>query len=95
MLKKLYIKWELGKKIRAADAARRNLSLYVFCVFMQADYNVQVSQLAYLLLTVWSNTSETHVNKIQAVQNFARRIVSEAKKYDHVTPIFKELKWYL
>ena len=50
-----------------------------------------MSQLAYLLLTVWSNTSETHLNKIQAVQNFACRIVSEAKKYDHVTPILKAI----
>ena len=43
--------------------------------------------------TVWSNTSEANLKKIQAVQNFACRIVSGAGKYDHATPILRELKW--
>jgi hypothetical protein len=43
--------------------------------------------------SVWSNTTETNLNKIQAVQNFASKIVLGGKKYDHVTPILKELKW--
>ena len=30
---------------------------------------------------------------MQAVQNFACRIVSGAKKYDHVTPLLKSLSW--
>ena len=34
-----------------------------------------------------------HIKKLQAVQNFACRIVKNARKYDHVTPILKELKW--
>ena len=42
---------------------------------------------------VWSNTSKCNVNKLQAVQNFACRIVSGARKFDHVTPIRKELNW--
>ena len=43
--------------------------------------------------SVWSNTTETNFSKTQAVQNFACRIVSGAKKYDHITPLLKELKW--
>ena len=31
--------------------------------------------------------------RIQAVQNFACRIVSGAKKYDHVSPLLKSLSW--
>ena len=31
--------------------------------------------------------------EMQAVQNFACRIVSGAKKYDHVTPLLKSLSW--
>lgn len=42
---------------------------------------------------VWSNTSKCNVDKLQAVQNFACRIVSGARKFDHVTPIRKELNW--
>ena len=30
---------------------------------------------------------------MQPVQNFACRIVSGAKKYDHVTPLLKSLSW--
>ena len=36
---------------------------------------------------VWSNTSQSNIAKLQAVQNFACRIVSGAKKYDHVSHI--------
>ena len=41
--------------------------------------------------TVWNNTSEANLSKIQAVQSYA----SGARKYDHVTPIFflKQLNW--
>ena len=42
---------------------------------------------------VWSNTSQTNINKLQAVQNFACRIVSGTRKFDHVTPILKQLRW--
>ena len=43
--------------------------------------------------SVWSNTSQSNIAKLQAVQNFACRIVSGSKKYDHVTPILRQLKW--
>ena len=42
---------------------------------------------------VWANTSKCSINKLQAVQNFACRIVSSARKYDHISPIRKELNW--
>ena len=45
-------------------------------------------QYAILLLNVWSNTSEHNLNRIQAVQNFAARIVGNTRKYDHISPIF-------
>ena len=38
---------------------------------------------------VRSNTTESNLNKIQAVQNFAIRIISNTKKYDHVTPTLR------
>ena len=43
--------------------------------------------------SVWSNTSKENVKKLQLVQNFAARIVVGLRKYDHVTPALKELKW--
>lgn len=43
--------------------------------------------------SVWSTTSEGNIRKLQSVQNFAARIISGLRKYDHVTPILKELHW--
>ena len=43
--------------------------------------------------SVWSNTSVTNINKLQAIQNFAARIVTRSRKFDHITPILKQLHW--
>ena len=43
--------------------------------------------------SVWSNTSTTNINKLQAIQNFAARIVTRSRKFDHITPILKQLRW--
>ena len=47
----------------------------------------------YYCCNVWSNTSEHSLNEIQAVQNFAARIVSGSKKYHHISPILNDLRW--
>ena len=41
----------------------------------------------YYCSAVWSNTSQRNIVKLQAVQNFAARIVTGTRKYDHVTPV--------
>ena len=40
---------------------------------------------------VWANITNKNVIKLQAVQNFACRILNGSKKYDHVTPLLKSL----
>ena len=42
---------------------------------------------------VWANCSKLNVDKLQSVQNFACRIVSGSRKYDHVTPELQRLRW--
>ena len=44
---------------------------------------------------VWANCSELSITKFQSVQNFecTCRIASGIRKYDHVTPELKCLKW--
>jgi len=42
---------------------------------------------------VWANSSNCNIDKLQSVQNFACRILSGPRKFDHVTPILKELEW--
>ena len=43
--------------------------------------------------SVWSNTSVTNINKLQVIQNFAPHIVPRLRKFDHITPILKQLCW--
>ena len=47
----------------------------------------------YYCSSVWSNTTDTNIKKLQCVQNFAARIISNTRKYDHITPVLKSLKW--
>ena len=43
--------------------------------------------------SVWANTTKKNIELLQTVQNFAARIVSGTRKFDHVTPILKQLPW--
>ena len=43
--------------------------------------------------SVWSSISGKNIKKLQYIQNFAARIISGHRKYDHVTPILRELQW--
>ena len=42
--------------------------------------------------TVWSGASKCNIDKLQLVQNFAGRILSGKRKFDHITPTMKQLK---
>ena len=55
--------------------------------------NTLVFSKVYYCSNVWANTSRNNIEKLQAVQNYACRIVTGAQKYDHITPCLKELKW--
>ena len=56
--------------------------------------NALVFSKLYYYFKVWSNTSECNLSRIHAVQNFAARsVVSNSRKYDHISPILKDLKW--
>ena len=43
--------------------------------------------------SVWANTILKNIELLQTVQSFAAQIVSETRKFDHVTPILKQLQW--
>ena len=51
-----------------------------------------ISKLTYCS-TVWSNTSATNIKKLQLAQNFASKIITNSKKYDHATPSLRQLNW--
>ena len=43
--------------------------------------------------TVWCGTTRRNVSKLQQVQNFAARIITGLRKYDHISPALKDLGW--
>ena len=55
--------------------------------------NALVFSKLYYCSNVWANTTEKNIRKLQVVQNFACRIVSGARKYDHATQHLKSLSW--
>ncbi len=47
-------------------------------------------------ITIWANTNTTLLTTAQKLQNFAIKVADgKTQKFDHVTPIFKELKWVI
>ena len=44
-------------------------------------------------ICVWGGASKSQLQKLQKVINFAARIVTGLKKYDHVTPALSSLGW--
>ena len=45
-------------------------------------------------LKIWGTTNNVQVQRVQKLQNFAARVaVGGVRKYDHITPIIKDLQW--
>ena len=54
--------------------------------------NALVMSKIYYCSSVWSNTSEENIKKIQLIQNYAARVIAgNVGKYDYVSP--KQLGW--
>ena len=47
------------------------------------------------MLWYWANTSDkTNIQKLQLVKNFAARIISGIRKYDHISEGLRQLQWH-
>ena len=42
---------------------------------------------------VWSGTYKQNIHKLRLLQNFAARILTDTRKYDHIAPVLKALGW--
>ena len=60
---------------------------------LQMIISALVMSKLYYCSSVWSNTSIGNIKKLQGVQNFACRIITNTRKFDHITPALKELGW--
>ena len=47
----------------------------------------------YYCSSIWCNTSIGNIKKLQAVQNFACRINTNTRKFDHITPALCKIGW--
>ena len=74
----------LGQISRVKHIFRKDIlvTIIIFLVFSKFYY----------CSSVWSNTSASNIRKLQGVQNFAARIVSRTRKFDHVSPALKDLR---
>ena len=66
--------------------------------FDKATRTIVVQSLALSIINyccrVWGMTTREQLDRVQKVQNFAAKIAhGGARKYDHVTPILKDLQW--
>ena len=43
--------------------------------------------------TVWSGTFEQNIHKLQLGQNFAARVLTNTRKFDHTSPVLRVLGW--
>ena len=43
--------------------------------------------------TLWSGTYKQNIHKLQLLQNFTARILTDTRKYDHIMPVLKALVW--
>ena len=64
----------------------------VALLFHQEFYHALVFNKLFCCSSVWSDAATAHLLKLQAVQNFAARIISNTRKFDYVTPILKR-RW--
>ena len=43
--------------------------------------------------TAWYETSKENIHKLQLTQNFVSCVLTNTKKFDHITPVIHELGW--
>ena len=55
--------------------------------------NALVFSKLYYCSPVWSSTTKKNISKLQKIQNFAARIITNTRKFDHVTPVLQKLRW--
>ena len=75
----------LGQISRAKRIFRKDILVTIINSFMFSKL--------YYCSSIWSNTSASNIRKLQGVQKFAPRIVSGTRKFDHVSPALKDLRW--
>ena len=56
-------------------------------------WNCLVFSKLFYCSTVWSGTFKKNIHKLQLVQNFAARVLTNTRKVDHISTVLRELGW--
>ena len=62
-------------------------------VALTLKVNFLIFSRLYYWCTIWSGTTNCNIRKPQLIQNFAAGIITDLRKYDHVTPVLNSLNW--
>ena len=69
----------------------------VYHLFSKEALRIMINSLVFSKLfycsTVWSSIYKQNIHKLRLVLNFAARILTHTRKYDHITPALKDLGW--
>ncbi len=85
---------ELNKKVVGTLMHVYRISLNFERVIRTIVVQSLVLSLVNYCIRIWGTTNATLLNNVQKLQNFAAKVaVGGARKYDHVSPIIKELRW--
>ena len=59
----------------------------------QAIVHASITSLQDYCNSLLHGTTKTDISKLQCVQNSAARLITDGRKYDHITPMLKHLHW--
>ena len=76
-------------QLRQLRVVRRSLTEDALRLLVQAFIHCRLDYCNALLAGI----ADTHVKRLQSVQNAAARLVSGARRRDHITPVLRSLHW--
>ncbi len=85
---------ELNKKVMG-------ILMFISKISRNFDKSTRIMVIQALVLSlmeycirIWGTTNDTSISSVQKLQNFAARVaVGGIKKYDHISPAYRELEW--
>ena len=61
----------------------------LFTIFL----NCLVFSKLFYCSTIWSGTFKHNIHKLQLIQNFGARVLTNTRKFDHISPVLREPDW--
>ena len=82
----------LGKEVTPSNSAR-DLDIEMDATLNLDEHITNTVSSCSASLVQQSSTTKKNVSKLQSVQNFAARVVTGSRKFEHITPVLRDLNW--